>query len=76
MTFVKYLDMQREKTMNKTIIKEIKEGRWMESVYKYFKKNIFGDYNSFENFLATKLRVWWIGWSYTYYYWCASLKVN
>jgi hypothetical protein len=33
----------------------------MESVYKYFKKNIFGDYNSFENFLATKLRVWWIG---------------
>lgn len=30
--------MLREKTMNKTIIKEIKEGSWMESVYKYFKK--------------------------------------
>jgi hypothetical protein len=39
-------------------------------------KNIFGDYNSFEEFVATKLRVWWIQWDYTYYYWFSSLKVN
>ncbi len=38
MTFVKYLDMLKEKTTNKIIIKEIKEGRWMENIYKYLKK--------------------------------------
>jgi hypothetical protein len=66
--FVKYLDMPKEKKW----IRQMENGKCLQIL----QRNIFGDYNSFEKFVATKLRVWSIGWSYTYYYWFPSLKVN
>ncbi len=50
MIYIKYLNIQREKIMNKVTAKEIKEGRQKEKEVKWLKKrNKFGNYNKSSN---------------------------